>query len=220
MNFDRLARHYRWMEFVLAGEKLQRCRTAYLADVPHPRHLLLLGEGPGRCLVECLRRYPGAEITYVDSSQCMLKEAQRQLHREGLSQPSVHWIHSDILDWVHQGEPFDLVVTHFFLDCFAPESLPGVVAHISSQAAQQADWLLADFQVAPGKGLRRTRSQLVLRSMYRFFRLATKLEAQALTPPDPFLERAGFRLRSRREEDWGLLHSDWWQRGPSSSHRQ
>src|SRR5712671_6722984 len=56
VNFDVLARHYRWMELVLAGEKLQRCRTAFLGEIPAARNILLLGEGHGRCLVECCRR--------------------------------------------------------------------------------------------------------------------------------------------------------------------
>jgi len=40
----------------------------------------------------------------------------------------------------------------------------------------------------------------------------TRLPAKQLTPPDPFLERAGFTLHRRNESEWGLLHSDWWKR--------
>jgi len=36
-NFDFLAAHYRWMEWVLAGRKLQRCREAFLGSIPPPR---------------------------------------------------------------------------------------------------------------------------------------------------------------------------------------
>ena len=44
MSFDLLAPHYRWMEFILAGEKLQRCRTAFLDELPAARNILLVGE--------------------------------------------------------------------------------------------------------------------------------------------------------------------------------
>jgi hypothetical protein len=47
--------------------------------------------------------------------------------------------------------------------------------------------------------------------LYRFFRLATRLPATSLTPPDAFLQQNGFALRERRVYDWGLLHSDRWQ---------
>jgi len=33
-----------------------------------------------------------------------------------------------------------------------------------------------------------------------------------LTPPDEFLLKNGFALRDRQTFDWGLLHSDLWQR--------
>jgi hypothetical protein len=48
--------------------------------------------------------------------------------------------------------------------------------------------------------------------MYGFFRTMTRLPAHELTTPDSFLECAGFTLHRRIEAEWGLLHSDWWQR--------
>jgi hypothetical protein len=49
-NFDCLAAHYRWMEWLLAGRKLQRCREAFLGSIPPPTRALLVGEGNGRFL--------------------------------------------------------------------------------------------------------------------------------------------------------------------------
>lgn len=37
MSFDRIAPHYRWLEAILAGNVLQRARTAWLAATPPPR---------------------------------------------------------------------------------------------------------------------------------------------------------------------------------------
>lgn len=51
MNFDRLAPFYRAMETLAAGGKLQRCRLAFLGEIPIPRRVLLAGEGHGRFLV-------------------------------------------------------------------------------------------------------------------------------------------------------------------------
>ena len=44
MSFDALAPNYRWLEFVLAGDKLQLCRTAFLDDIPQAGNILLLGD--------------------------------------------------------------------------------------------------------------------------------------------------------------------------------
>ncbi|HLP78983.1 MAG TPA: hypothetical protein VK327_18945, partial [Candidatus Paceibacterota bacterium] len=78
-------------------------------------------------------------------------------------------------------------------------------------AAPNARWLIADFQ-CPATGIKKLRAKLILRSMYVFFQYATNLPARNLVPPDSILERYGFQLRHRAEYEWGLLHSDCWQR--------
>src|SRR6478672_3243477 len=76
MSFDILAPHYRWMEAVLAGDKLQRCRVHWLGAVQHCRRALLVGEGNGRFLQVCAERLPNTHFTVVDASPKMLREAE------------------------------------------------------------------------------------------------------------------------------------------------
>jgi len=211
MSFDVLARHYRWMEFVLAGDKLQRCRTAFLTRVAAANRVLILGEGNGRFLVECWRTLPDAKITVVDSSPRMLARACQRLKGQGINSERIDFVCADALTWKPPEAAFDLIVTHFFLDCFRPEQLEPLIAVLARAAAPGANWLLADFQSAPA-GWARFRSRLILWLMYRFFTVATRLPASSLTPPDAFLERHGFQLREREVHDWGLLHSDRWQK--------
>lgn len=212
MSFDILAPHYRWMEIVLAGEKLQRCRTAFLSSIPTGKNVLILGEGNGRFLEKCRRAIPAAKITCVDASQRMLALARQRLGEDtGLTE----FVCADALTWTRPKGGFDLIVTHFFLDCFRPEQLEDLIGKIAEAAVPNANWLLADFQAAPG-GLPRFRSQLILWTMYRFFRVTTRLPAKSLTSPDALLERQGFKLRKRQVSDWGLLHSDWWERAEPS----
>jgi ubiquinone/menaquinone biosynthesis C-methylase UbiE len=211
MSFDVLAPHYRWMEFILAGEKLQRCRTAFLDEVPAARDILLLGEGHGRCLVECRRRFPNARITCVDASEQMLIQARRQLLRHNLETTRVEFIHADVLHWSPAAGNCDLVITNFFLDCFRAEQLEQIISRLATATMPGANWLIADFQTA-ATGLKRIRSRMILWSMYVFFRTMTRLPARKLTEPDSYLKRAGFTLHRRTETEWGLLHSDWWKR--------
>lgn len=211
MSFDTLAPHYRWMESLLAGKKLHRCRTAFLDDLPTARNILLLGEGHGRSLVEYRRRFPHAHITCVDASARMLAQARRNLTRHRMTADRIEFIHADVLDWPHPPASSDLIVTNFFLDCFRAEQVAQIVTRLATAATPEANWLLADFQV-PGAGWKRLRSRLIIGCLYMFFRVTTRLPAQQLTPPAPLLERAGFLLQRRIETEWGLLHSDWWQR--------
>jgi SAM-dependent methyltransferase len=211
MSFDILAPHYRWMELLLAGEKLQRCRTEFLDVIPVCRNILLLGEGHGRGLVECRRRFPMARIACVDASARMLAQARAELARHALSASNVKFIQADILDGLPTAETYDLIITNFFLDCFRPEQLERIVSQLARCADEGANWLIADFQT-PADGWRRLRGRLILWLMYRFFRTITRIPAQKLRSPDTFLKQAGLLMHRRVESDWGLLHSDWWTR--------
>jgi len=209
MSFDVLAPHYRWMELVSAGEKLQRCRTAFLSHVPKANNILILGEGNGRFLLECRRRFPHAAITVVEASARMIELARKRLARQNVAHDRIDFILADALTWIPPVRSFDLIVTHFFLDCFRADQLEVLIAKLARTAAPNANWLLADFQAAPA-GWRRRRSRAILWLMYRFFIAATQLPARTLTAPDDLLDRNGFDLRAREIYDWELLHSDWW----------
>ena len=211
MSFDVLAPHYRWMEWFLAGGKLQRCRTAFLDEIPAARNILLLGEGNGRSLIECHRRFAGARITCLDASIAMLAEARARLARNAVDASRVQFVHADILHWPPAAERYDLIITNFFLDCFRAEQLAQIIPRISAFAEPDANWLVADFQLATA-GAKRVRSRLILGSMYLFFRTVARLPARELTAPDSFLAAAEFSLHRRTESEWGLLHSDWWEK--------
>ena len=211
MSFDALAPHYRWMEWLLAGEKLQRCRTTFLDQVKSSKHVLIAGEGNGRFLAALKNELTEAEITCVDSSLPMLLQAQSRIERFGLKPEGINFVNADVLEWRAPTAQFDLIVSHFFLDCFPADQLGRVVEKLSRAATGDAAWLLADFQV-PANGPWRLRALMIHRLMYGFFRFATRLPAKSLTPPDMFLEEQGFELKKRSVTELGLLHSDLWKR--------
>ncbi|MDB6137842.1 MAG: Methyltransferase type 12 [Verrucomicrobiaceae bacterium] len=211
MSFDILAPHYRWMEWLLAGGKLQRCRIAFLKAIPPPSNVLIYGEGNGRFLAALLHRFPGARVTCVDASAAMLEKARQRLLKLGPDHAGVDFVHADALQWHPPAATFDLVVTHFFLDCFREDQLLDLILRISQAAKPRAQWLLGDFKVAD-RGVRRLRSRLILALMYAFFRRATRLPARQITAPDKMLSATGFKRTHRIEIDWGMLHSDVWER--------
>ena len=217
MSFDTLAPHYHWMEWLFAGKELQRCRTAFLHQLPPPANALILGEGDGRFLLEYRRAFPYARATVVDSSAGMLQRARKRLAQAGFGHSGITFVQADAREWQPPEATFDLIVTCFFLDCFREEELHSLIAKMARAAAPSAQWLQADFQMA-GPPLSRLRSWLTLRLLYAFFRRATGITASAITQPDFMLCREGFVCRQRSVSDWGRLYSDWWARpiGPAS----
>jgi ubiquinone/menaquinone biosynthesis C-methylase UbiE len=211
MSFDLVAPHYRWMEPLLAGRKLQRSRTAHLRHLSAPHSVLILGEGPGQFLAAFRQKFPSAEITCVDSSQRMLAIAQNRLRSLNLQPAKTTFLHADALEYSPPSDVFDLIVTHFFLDCFRPDQLQQLIPKLARAGTPNASWLLSDFTIPP-KGFPRLRARAIHRLMYTFFRAATKLPARALTLPDPFLRASGFTLRHRLTTNLSLIHSDLWSR--------
>jgi ubiquinone/menaquinone biosynthesis C-methylase UbiE len=212
MSFDSLARHYRWMEFVLAGDKLQRCRTAFLHKTTAAQRVLIVGEGNGRFLAACRQAIPFAFITVADSSRRMLDAARTRLARRVKDSDNVEFVHADARTWMPPNAAYDLIVTHFFLDCFPDNQLERVITNLATAAKPTAAWLLADFQM-PADGLQHHRAKAIHALMYAFFRVATKLPARRLISPDSYLRAHGFELKEKRTSEWELLHSDLWQRG-------
>lgn len=208
MSFDTLAPFYQTMEFLSAGGKLQRCRVAFLDEIPRPGRILLAGEGHGKSLPEFRRSFPEAGISVLDGSMRMLEISRRSLEGE---EAGVEFIHADILEWEGSACGYDLIVTNFFLDCFREEELERVVGKLAACATAEADWLLADFEI-PGKGLARWRSRLIVKLLYGFFRVVCGLKADSLVPPDGMLERNGFARMKRVTRDAGMLKSEWWRR--------
>lgn len=208
-NFDWLAAHYRWMEWVLAGSKLQRCRTAFLATIPRPRRVLLLGEGNGRFLAAFCRQFPEARVTCVDASPRMLQQARARLQRAGGFTEKVEFVTANVGAWDFPVAEYDLIVTHFFLDCFRPDQLDELIPKIAASGKAGAHWLVADFCRAP-QGWRRWRSGLILSLMYWFFERFSRLPARELTEPDRRIQTQGFHLEQRQSADWELLHTDLW----------
>lgn len=211
MSFDRIAPHYRWLEAILAGNVLQRARTAWLAATPPPRQALLAGEGHGRFLAAALAAWPDTRFLCLDASTVMLQTAARQVATK--DRPRVSFLHTSLPDWHAPAPTFDLVVTHFFLDCFTSALLDPVIESLAAAATPRAAWLIADFTL-PDAGPPRWRAAAIHTLMYAFFRRATRIPARHLTPPEPLLARHGFFSTHSTTFEWGLIRSGLWQRRP------
>ena len=197
MNCDPIAGAYRWFEYIGFGRALKRRREAFLNEVGDARRVLVLGDGDGRALAALLRANREATVDYVDLSARMLELARGRAGSE-----RVIYHRADALTIpLAQGE-YDLIVTHFFLDCFEESDLRQLTERIVRAAGPRARWLVSEFR-KPG---------ILVGLLYLFFRITTGLKTRRLVDHHAFLRRCGFRL-SRAESAWfGHLSSELWTR--------
>lgn len=211
MSFDAVAPWYRTLETIAFGNTLQRARVACVDEIGSLRRALILGEGNGRFLAALLQRQPLIRIDCIDASQRMLDLARehllktnpRQLHR-------VAFFRCDVTSWT-PNDRYDLIVTHFFLDCFRTQSVGNIIARLAQAAAPNSTWLLADFRV-PDAGLARIHARAWLAVMYGFFRFVAGIEAHELVDPSPFLRVEGFSLERQYLFRYEMLKSELWRR--------
>jgi len=208
VNCDPIARWYRWFEYLGFGRELERRRCAFLAQVADGRRILVLGEGDGRFLVRLVEQNRGASIDYVDLSSRMLALARA---RAG---DSVTYHHGDARTIPLPTAAYDLIVTHFFLDCFNPADAEPLIERIAKAASPHARWLVSEFR-QPEEGWQAAWARLWLWSLYRFFRLTTGLRTTVLIDHHPLLAHRGFRLVHQQSARFGLLVSELWSRTTS-----
>lgn len=117
----------------------------------------------------------------------------------------------DVRNLQRPAHQYDLIVTHFFLDCFADHDLLPLVRDLAGYAGPRARWILSEFCEAPGRW-GRLWTGAVTRSLYAAFKLTTNLTVTRLPDYGGALEQAGFQPDKREEALGGLLHSSVWVR--------
>src|SRR6202050_4529355 len=122
VNFDPIARPYRWLEYLSFGPWPGRGRSAQLEHWTGLQHALFFGDGDGRFLARLLAANTTLTADVIDSSHSMLWLLDRRIRRAGPQARQRICLHpADALEWNPSGS-YDLVVSHFFLDCFfAPQ---------------------------------------------------------------------------------------------------
>lgn len=206
MNFDFIARHYRWLETIVFGNQLQHARTAFVRQIGTVRCALIVGEGNGRFLAELLLAHPEVCVDCIDASARMIARARKRVGARG-----ANFIQADIREAPLPQNHYDLVVSHFFLDCFAGNELRAVIEKLARATIRDATWLLADFREPPN-GWGWAYAQFWIRAMYAFFCLTSRIEATQLIDPSLFLRASGFVRRRQRLSRFGMIKSELWQR--------
>lgn len=216
-KFGRLARVYCWMEYLSFGPYLKRCRELRLTEIAACRRALVYGDGDGRFVAKLVRCASRIQVTAIDASSAMLRQAAPRLP----SGAQVRLVCADALQYV-PGElpeaPFDLVVTHFFLDCFSDGELRTLMTRVSSATGPGAMWIVSDFAI-PEHGVRRLIGSWIVRGLYLAFGILTGLTTRRLPDHARVMRESGWVREDRRTLLGGLLISERWRRvTPGTEH--
>jgi SAM-dependent methyltransferase len=212
-NFDHIARPYRWLEYLTLGHALEQCRLHYLPSLLKRKRALVLGDGDGRFLAQLLAQNPHLHADAIDISATMLqllRERCEALAPNASARLKTH--QSDALT-CPLDSPYDLIVTHFFLDCLTQPDLEILINRIAPTLSPQALWLVSDFQIPSGP--MRLPAKILVRTLYLTFRVLTGLRTTQLPDHATPLHQAGLTRIAHRHRLAGLLVTELWQLNPT-----
>ncbi len=214
-NFDSVARAYRWMEYASFGPMLQRCRFHFLPQFSAARQALVLGDGDGRFTARLMASNPMVQVDAIDASPAMLAILrQRARHSCQNADTRLSTTEADIRRFTPRGKEYDLVVSHFFLDCLTDDDVHALIARVSPSMTPDAMWLVSEFAVPP-RGWRRIAARILIRSLYFAFSTLTGLRIRQIPNHTKSFYENGFRPLDRATFLGGLLISEVWKRRPS-----
>jgi SAM-dependent methyltransferase len=208
-NFNRIARPYRWLEYLTLGSALENCRNHYLPQLLDRRRALVLGDGDGRFLAQLLASNPDLYADAIDTSATMLQLLRQRCEAatpNAATRLRTH--HADAIT-VPLEDSYDLVVTHFFLDCLTQPDLDTLITRVNPTITPGALWLISDFRIP--NGLMRLPAKLLVRGLYLAFRLLTGLRTTHLPDYATPLIQAGLTRIAHQHHLAGLLTTELWQ---------
>jgi ubiquinone/menaquinone biosynthesis C-methylase UbiE len=164
------------------------------------RRALVLGDGDGRFTAALLRQGGEVSVDYVDLSARML-----ELARERAGTGRVIYHHANALTLPLPKGEYDLIVSHFFFDCFEEPEARMLVERVTQAAQPAAQWLVSEFCEPRW-------ARFFVRGLYLFFRITTGLKTRRLIDHRPLLAENGFRLVQEETSRFGLLVSERWSR--------
>ncbi len=213
-DFNRLAPFYRWMEWFTFGPFLWKCRCAFLPEILAKKSALILGDGDGRFTARLLHSNPHIIVDAVDASDAMLRQLMRRAQRNS------DRLRTRLADARRLNPPaeasFDLVVTHFFLDCLATCDVEILAMKIRSRLAPGAAWIVSEFAI-PENFYGKFFAGPLISALYFAFACLTGLAIRRLPNHRHVLRKAGLLLCSERAWLGGLLISELWTPSPSPS---
>lgn len=209
-NFDRLAPFYRWMEALSFGPWLWWCRCAFLGQMLQAHRALTFGDGDGRFTARLLRENPAIEVNVIDASSAMLATLRR---RAGRNAARLRTEMVDARTWTPtdmDSDSYDLVYTHFFLDCLTEDDIRRLAERVRPLIASTGIWVVSEFAIPEG-WMGSIVARPLVSFLYGSFGLLTGLSVRRLPDHCLALRQTGFALRQRRAWLRGLLVSEVWE---------
>ncbi|MAJ51862.1 MAG: hypothetical protein CMB82_09645 [Flammeovirgaceae bacterium] len=191
-DFDGIAWCYDSIVKLIFGGRLHRASIQWLETLNTSDKVMILGGGSGKILkylthVEC--------IIFIEKSPKMIKLAKAS------APENVQFICADFLKHTIESESSHVVICPFFLDLFSPIQLGEVLNKIARILKKKGSLFVSDFQYTTWW------SKQLIKLMYAFFGISTRIAARELAPLDTLILARAFENSTYLVRTDGMIFS-------------
>jgi ubiquinone/menaquinone biosynthesis C-methylase UbiE len=188
-NYNNSAWFYDRLSRLIYGRALINSQVYLLQFIPANTSVLIVGGGTGWILEELTQLHPsGLQITYVEVAANMIALSKKR----NAGSNEVVFI-NDAIENTNLPGYFDVIITPFLFDNFTGSNLPKIFDVISVLLKPAGIWLNADFQLT-GKWWQ----QVLLKSMFLFFKVFCGIEASKLPDIDKEFEKHHYKIAEEK----------------------
>lgn len=186
-NYDKLAWIYDLLSRFVFFKAQVNAQVDLLPYIPANSNVLIAGGGTGWILESIAKIHPtGLSITYVELSKKMVALAKKKDCKNN----KVLFVQKPMEDYI-LSDKFDVIITAFFFDNFEEKNATAVFNQLNKSLKNNGTWLFTDFLLDTTNGKRW--QGLLLKMMYLFFKIVTKIEAVKLIPMEPIFKTANYQ---------------------------
>ena len=148
-NYDLVARVYDALGMIYSGGQIHAAKNSQLTEMQPGDKVLYVGVGPGEDAVLAAER--GAQVTCLDLSAQMLRQAEARMKRHGCQ---AEFLQADVLQH-DRHDHYDVVVVNFFLNVFSEQQMRDMLAYLVKLVRPAGKLLISDFATPQGNPLAR-----------------------------------------------------------------
>lgn len=187
-NYNRIAKVYDSISKLVYQRSIIQAQVFLLQQVSSNNNILIVGGGTGWILEELAKlRLQNICVVYVEKSAEMISISKKRNY----ANVHVDFVECGIEEF-ETDKKFDVILTAFLFDNFKTEKIEIIFSQLNRLLKQNGLWLYADF-INDGINSKWWQ-QLLLKTMYLFFKLTANIETQTLIDMKPYFTQYHYSL--------------------------
>jgi ubiquinone/menaquinone biosynthesis C-methylase UbiE len=187
-NYDKIAKNYDLISRLVFGKALVEAQVCLLKYVSEGSRILIVGGGTGWILEEFAKVHSqGLKIDYIESSAKMITLSKQRNYGAN----EINFINFAVEHYTTE-EKYDVIMTPFFFDNFRLDKCREIFTKLDSFLKNDGVWLYVDFVYDENNG--QLWQKILLKLMYFFFRVTTRIETQELISMNQFFDPLYYKM--------------------------